>query len=58
VLIVSGIAALAMALGAAVLHGDGDDQDDELEPNLSVAAVTLDTSPMPPRRQVSQPPEQ
>ena len=42
-LIVSGIAALAMALGAAVLHGDGDDQDDELEPNLSVAAVTLDT---------------
>lgn len=43
VLIVSGIAALAMALGAVVLHGDADDQDDEQEPNLSVAAVTLDT---------------
>jgi len=44
VLIVSGIAALTMALGAAVLHGDaGDDKDDEQEPNLSVAAVMLDT---------------
>lgn len=43
VLIVSGIAALAMALGAAVLHGDADDQDDEQKPNLSVAAVMLDT---------------
>lgn len=42
-LIVSGIAALAMALGAAVLHGDADDQDGEHEPNLSVAAVMLDT---------------
>jgi cobalt-zinc-cadmium efflux system protein len=43
VLIVSGVAALAMALGAAVLHGDADDQDGEQEPNLSVAAVMLDT---------------
>ena len=43
VLIVSGIAALAMGLGAAVLHGDADEQDDEQEPNLSVAAVMLDT---------------
>lgn len=43
VLIVSGIAALAMALGAAVLHGDADDEDGEQEPNLSVAAVMLDT---------------
>ena len=42
-LIVSGIAALAMALGAVVLHGDGDDQDDEQKPNLSVAAIMLDT---------------
>jgi cobalt-zinc-cadmium efflux system protein len=43
VLIISGIAALAMALGAAVLHGDADDQNGEQEPNLSVAAVMLDT---------------
>jgi len=43
VLIISGIAALAMALGAAVLHGDADDQDGGQEPNLSVAAVMLDT---------------
>lgn len=43
VLIVSGIAALAMALGAAVLHGDADGRDGEQGPNLSVAAVMLDT---------------
>lgn len=44
VLVVSGIAALVMALGAFVLHGDGDDDDsEEKERDLSVAAVLLDT---------------
>jgi cobalt-zinc-cadmium efflux system protein len=43
VLIVSGIAALAMTLGASVLHGDAHSQDGQQEPNLSVAAVMLDT---------------
>ena len=44
VLIVSGIAALAMAGGALVLRRDGDDQEDETdEHDLSVAAVLLDT---------------
>lgn len=41
VLIVSGIAALVMAIGALVLRGDGDDEDGERD--LSVAAVLLDT---------------
>lgn len=44
VLVVSGIAALAMAGGALVLRGDGDAQEDETdERDLSVAAVLLDT---------------
>jgi cobalt-zinc-cadmium efflux system protein len=44
VLVVSGIAALAMAGGALVLRRDGDDQEDETdERDLSVAAVLLDT---------------
>jgi cobalt-zinc-cadmium efflux system protein len=43
VLIVSGIAALAMALGAVVLHGDADDAHGDHEPDLPVAAVMLDT---------------
>jgi cobalt-zinc-cadmium efflux system protein len=44
VVIVSGVAALAMAVGAAVLHGDAsDDEGGEQEPNLSMAAVMLDT---------------
>jgi cobalt-zinc-cadmium efflux system protein len=44
VLVVSGIAALAMATGAFVLHGDADDDEGETrERNLSVAAVLLDT---------------
>jgi cobalt-zinc-cadmium efflux system protein len=44
VLIVSGIAALAMAGGALVLRRDGDDQEDATdEHDLSVAAVLLDT---------------
>ena len=44
VLVVSGIAALAMAGGALVLRGDGDAQEDETgEHDLSVAAVLLDT---------------
>jgi cobalt-zinc-cadmium efflux system protein len=43
VLIVSGIAALAMAGGALVLRGDdGDDEDGERD--ISVAAVLLDTA--------------
>jgi cobalt-zinc-cadmium efflux system protein len=41
VLIVSGIAAVVMAVGALVLRGDGDDEDGERD--LSVAAVLLDT---------------
>ena len=43
VLIVSGIAALAMGLAAAVLRGDADDDQGDPERNLSVAAVLLDT---------------
>jgi cobalt-zinc-cadmium efflux system protein len=42
VLIVSGIAAVAMACGAVVLRRDGDGDDDERD--LSVAAVLLDTA--------------
>jgi cobalt-zinc-cadmium efflux system protein len=42
VLIVSGIAALAMAAGAITLHGD-DPDDDDGERDVSVAAVLLDT---------------
>jgi hypothetical protein len=42
-----------MAAGALVLYGDGDDGEGEAgERDLSVAAVLLDTSPMPPRQQV------
>jgi Co/Zn/Cd efflux system component len=44
VLIVSGIAALVMAVGALVLRGDGDDGGGERD--LSVAAVLLDTIAM------------
>jgi cobalt-zinc-cadmium efflux system protein len=47
VLIVSGIAAVAMAGGAFVLRGDGgadDDGDEGGERDLSVAAVLLDTA--------------
>lgn len=43
VLVVSGIAALVMAGGALVLRGDGDDEDEAGERDLSVAAVLLDT---------------
>jgi cobalt-zinc-cadmium efflux system protein len=44
VLVVSGIAALVMAAGAVVLHGDeGDDEDAMEQRDLSVAAVLLDT---------------
>jgi cobalt-zinc-cadmium efflux system protein len=44
VLVVSGIAAQAMAGGALVLRRDGDDQEDDTdEHDLSVAAVLLDT---------------
>ena len=43
VLIVSGIAALVMAGGALILRGDGDDEDETDEHDLSVAAVVLDT---------------
>jgi cobalt-zinc-cadmium efflux system protein len=44
VLIVSGIAALAMTAGALVLRGDASDGDGEAqERDLSVAAVLLDT---------------
>lgn len=41
VLIVSGIAALVMAVGVLILRSDGDDEDGERD--LSVAAVLLDT---------------
>jgi cobalt-zinc-cadmium efflux system protein len=46
VLIVSGIAAVAMTIGALVLRADPDDSDDDDEAgerDLSVAAVLLDT---------------
>ena len=44
VLVVSGIAALVMAAGALVLHGDADDGGgEESERDLSIAAVLLDT---------------
>jgi cobalt-zinc-cadmium efflux system protein len=44
VLVVSGIAALVMAAGALLLHGDPDDAKGETEEqDLSVAAVLLDT---------------
>ncbi len=44
VLVVSGIAALVMAAGALVLHGDeGDDEGEMKQRDLSVAAVLLDT---------------
>jgi cobalt-zinc-cadmium efflux system protein len=44
VLVVSGIAAVVMAAGALVLHGDADDDEGEKsERDLSVAAVLLDT---------------
>ena len=44
VLVVSGIAALVMAGGALILHGDADDGEGEAEErDLSVAAVLLDT---------------
>lgn len=45
VLIVSGIAALVMTAGALILRGDpdGDDEDATKVPDLSIAAVLLDT---------------
>jgi cobalt-zinc-cadmium efflux system protein len=44
VLVVSGIAALMMAIGALILRGDGTDgKGDAEERDLSVAAVLLDT---------------
>lgn len=44
VLVVSGIAALVMAAGALLLHGDGDGAEGQTgERDLSVAAVLLDT---------------
>lgn len=44
VLIVSGIAALVMTVGALILRGDTDDREGEAgERDLSVAAVLLDT---------------
>ncbi len=44
VLVISGVAALAMAAGALVLYGDPDDGEGEAEErDLSVAAVLLDT---------------
>jgi cobalt-zinc-cadmium efflux system protein len=44
VLVVSGIAALVMAAGALLLHGDGDGGEGETgERDLSVAALLLDT---------------
>jgi cobalt-zinc-cadmium efflux system protein len=42
VLVVSGIAAVVMAVGAVVLHRDADDTESG-EPDVSVAAVLLDT---------------
>jgi cobalt-zinc-cadmium efflux system protein len=44
VLIVSGIAALVMTAGALILRSDPDDEEDaNSEPDLSIAAVLLDT---------------
>jgi len=44
VLVVSAVAALTMTIGALVLRGDADDDDDETDGgDLSVAAVLLDT---------------
>ena len=44
VLAVSGVAALVMAIGALILHGDADGEEGETqERDLSVAAVLLDT---------------
>ncbi|HEX5300684.1 MAG TPA: cation diffusion facilitator family transporter [Streptosporangiaceae bacterium] len=43
VLIVSGVAALVMAAGALILHGDHSGQHGEQERDLSIAAVLLDT---------------
>jgi cobalt-zinc-cadmium efflux system protein len=44
VLVVSGIAALVMAVGALILRGDAEDDEGETgERDLSVAAVLLDT---------------
>jgi cobalt-zinc-cadmium efflux system protein len=44
VLVVSGVAALVMAIGALILHGDADGGEGETqERDLSVAAVLLDT---------------
>jgi cobalt-zinc-cadmium efflux system protein len=43
VLIVSGVAALTMTVGALVLQADPDDDDDADGRDLSVAAVLLDT---------------
>jgi cobalt-zinc-cadmium efflux system protein len=44
VLVVSGIAAIVMAAGALILHGDAEDDEGETgERDLAVAAVLLDT---------------
>ena len=43
VLVVSGVAALTMTVGALVLRGDADDEDEADGGDLSVAAVLLDT---------------
>jgi cobalt-zinc-cadmium efflux system protein len=44
VLVVSGVAALVMTIGALILHGDADGGEGETqERDLSVAAVLLDT---------------
>lgn len=44
VLVVSGVAALVMAIGALILHGDTDGGEGGTERDLSVAAVLLDTA--------------
>jgi Co/Zn/Cd efflux system component len=43
VLVVSGVAAIVMAVGALVLRGDADHDGDEEDEDLSVKAVLLDT---------------
>jgi cobalt-zinc-cadmium efflux system protein len=43
VLVMSGVAALAMTIGAVVLHADDDDDDETGGRDPSVAAVLLDT---------------
>jgi cobalt-zinc-cadmium efflux system protein len=43
VLIVSGVAALGMTAGAFILHRDQDGHSGMQEPDLSIAAVLLDT---------------